>query len=163
MLAQAEAGLNKLNQKLEMGMEDAEWDKMPVIPKGRAVPRVNSREMFKELLAGNSAPAPSTAPARLGGGGSDSMAQASKPEIGLSLSQDDLVDLVNSPSPGPATMPPPTTAFGVPSTETSGSSSQPTKPVISRLFGDEDDDDDDDDDLAESGNNLPITIKMNLN
>ena len=162
-MAQAEAGLNKLNKHIEMGMGDDEWDKMPVIPKTLSE-RKPSKESFKELLAEkrNSSKdslqgflaektAPGSAPAKLGGGGSHSMSQGSKPEIELSLSQDDLVQLTNSLNHMSASMPSQSATFGVPNT--SGNSSQPTKPVISRLFGD--DDDDDDEELAETGTNCP--------
>ena len=150
-MAQAEAGLDKLNKKIEMGMGNDDWDKMPTIPKTPT--RISSKDSFKELLAEKSRAA--TAPAKLGGGDTDNMEQSSRPEIGMSLSQDDLMQLANSLSNISPAMPPQSHGtFGVPSNQPSNSSSQPTKQVISRLFGDEDDDDEDD--PAEAGNNRPI-------
>ena len=140
MLAQAEAGLDKLNKKIEMSMGNDDWDKMPIIPKTPR--RISSNESFKELLAEKAKAA--TAPAKLGGGDSKDMVSSSQPEIGMSLSQDDLVQLTNSLSNITTAMPPQSPTFGVPMTN--GSSSQPAKQVISRLFGDEDDDDQDNDD-----------------
>jgi len=132
-----------------MNMDNDDWDKMPVIPK--TPKRSISKEEFKEMLAEKAA----TAPAKLGRGDSHSMdpEQSSRPAIGMSLSQDDLVELANSLSKIPTAIPPQSPTFGV--TSTSGSSSQPTKPVVSRLFGDEDEDDDDD--PVEAGN---ITIDL---
>lgn len=143
-MAKAEAGLNKLNKKIEMNMDNDDWEKMPAIPKTPT--RIGSKESFKELLAEKNHAA--TAPAKLGGGDFNNMEQSSssRPEIGMSLSQDDLVQLANSLNNISPAMPPQSPTFGV-----SASSSQPTNQVvISRLFGDEDDDNDDD--PTEAGN-----------
>jgi len=150
-LAKAEAGLNKLNKKIEMNMDNEDWEKMPVIPKTPT--RISSKESFKDLLAEKNRAA--TAPAKLGGGDSNNMEQSSRPEIGMSLSQDDLEQLANSLNNISPAMPPQSPTFGVPASTSSASSSQPTKQVISRLFGDEDEDDDNEDDPTEAGNNHP--------